>query len=73
MVCLLFAGSEVAVEPDACGTDSSARWTEDALGWSCLRTFFGTNNAVFYSVKNPSPVTAIFSLPKRKLTMQLIG
>ena len=37
MVCLLFAGSEVAVEPDACGTDPSAQWTGEALGWRRLR------------------------------------
>ena len=37
MVCLLFEGSEVAVEPNACGTDPSALWTGEALGWRCLR------------------------------------
>ena len=37
-----FAGSGVAVEHDACGTDPSALWTGEALGWRRLRdgTFF---------------------------------
>ena len=37
MVCLLLAGSEVAVEAVACGTDPSALWTVEALDCRRLR------------------------------------
>ena len=44
MICLLLAGSEVAVEPDKCGIDPSVHWTGEALGWRRLRggTFFAS-------------------------------